>query len=265
MPGRRSRLSEYVDELQSIGTYTFGREVALAASGASPVAFKQALRRLMKAGRLASPRRGFYVIVPMEYRKIGAPPAEWYIDALMKALGRPYYVGLLSAAAIHGAAHQQPQEFQVLTPVPFRPSKAGRSAIRFFQKQDMESCATVQVNTVTGTMTVSTPETTALDLVRYAHASGQLGNVATVLAELADRIDPARLVAAATLVTEMAHVQRLGYLLDLVGASCANELRLWTEERRPAPVPLRPDLVAAGAPRDARWSVVVNDTVDVDE
>lgn len=40
----------------------------------------------------------------------------------MKFLGQPYYVGLLSAAALHGAAHHQPQEFQVVTNKQFRPA-----------------------------------------------------------------------------------------------------------------------------------------------
>jgi hypothetical protein len=33
----------------------------------------------------------------------------------MEYLELPYYVALLSAAAIHGAAHQKSQEFQVIT------------------------------------------------------------------------------------------------------------------------------------------------------
>jgi len=45
----------------------------------------------------------------VEYRVAGAPPASWYIDDFMKAVGTPYYVGVLTAAALHGAAHQAPQ------------------------------------------------------------------------------------------------------------------------------------------------------------
>jgi len=33
----------------------------------------------------------------------------------MAAMELPYHVGLLSAAGHHGASHQQPQEFQVVT------------------------------------------------------------------------------------------------------------------------------------------------------
>ena len=41
---------------------------------------------------------GFYVVVPPQHASWGAPPPSWYIDALMRREGRPYYVGLLKAA-----------------------------------------------------------------------------------------------------------------------------------------------------------------------
>ena len=46
------------------------------------------------------------------------------------------------------------------------------------------------VNTPRGTLLVSTPAATALDLVGYQHQAGGLDNVATVLSELAERIEP---------------------------------------------------------------------------
>ena len=67
------------------------------------------------------------MIVPLEYLHAGGPPPSLFIDDLMKAMERPYYVGLLSAAALHGASHQQPQEFQVFSDRPIRPIQVGRS------------------------------------------------------------------------------------------------------------------------------------------
>ena len=64
------------------------------------IAFKRAAVRLTRKGRLIVARRGFYVIVPLEYQSAGSPPPSWYIDTLMKEWKHPYYVGLLSAAAI---------------------------------------------------------------------------------------------------------------------------------------------------------------------
>ena len=57
----------------------------------------------------------------------------------------------------------------------------------------------------------------AIDLVRYASGVGYLSNVATVLAELGERLSPQKLVEAAAREIERSNVQRLGYLLDLVG------------------------------------------------
>jgi len=115
-------------------------------------------------------------------------------------------------------------------------------------------------------MQVSTPEATALDLIRYLKAAGHLGNVATVLSELAERLDPERLVAAAKVDMELSQVQRLGFLLDRVGAvESANALAAWVGERHPRIVPLRPDRPAVAAPKDARWQILVNDVTEADE
>src|SRR5207253_1132092 len=76
---------------------------------------------------------------------------------------------------------------------------------------------TIGVKTPTGEMRVSTPEATALDLVRYPEHCGGLSNVATVLQELAERLDGGELVRIAEADGEVAYAQRLGYLLDRVG------------------------------------------------
>ena len=41
----------------------------------------------------------------------GSLPSELFIAGMTRALGRDYYVSLLTAAAMHGAAHQAPQVF----------------------------------------------------------------------------------------------------------------------------------------------------------
>ncbi|HAK94450.1 MAG TPA: hypothetical protein DCM87_05480, partial [Planctomycetes bacterium] len=114
----RPEMARWVEKLQSEGRYTFARQEAQVKTGRGFVAAQSALRRLKRQGRIVSPKRGFYVVVPPEYRAAGSPPASWFIDDLMRHIGQPYYVGLLSAAAIHGAAHQQPMVFQVVTGKP---------------------------------------------------------------------------------------------------------------------------------------------------
>lgn len=182
----------------------------------SDIALAAALRRFKKKGRIANPRRGFYVIVPVEYREVGCPPANWFIDALMRFLGQPYYVGILSAVAIHGAAHQQPMLFQIITDRPTRPARAGRVRIGFHVGRHVEKAPVVEIQTETGAIRVSTPEATAFDLVRFAPSAGHIGNVMTVLHELIEKIDPQALNSLADRYA-VSDVQRLGYLLERLG------------------------------------------------
>lgn len=108
----------------------------------------------------------------------------------MKFVQQPYYVGLPSAAAIHGAAHQQPQEFHVVIPQALRSIKVGSLQIRFFKKASMKSSATEEVKTQTGYIKVSNLAVTAIDLVAYASRVGGLDRVLTVLKELSEKITP---------------------------------------------------------------------------
>ncbi len=256
----------FLEALQSSGRYAFTRKEASAALGLSEGALKNALWRLSKAGRVVSPRRGFYVIVPPEYRAAGSIPPSWIIRDLMTYLGRPYYVGLLSAAALHGAAHQPPHEFQVVTDRPLRPVEMGQARILFVKKAHLKRVPTVGVKTPTGEIPVSSPEATALDLVRYPEHAGFLSNVATVLKELAERLNLQALVRAAEAEEEVAYAQRLGYLLDRIGhASLAAPLAEWVHAKAPRVTPLRPDRPIAGAPRASRWRVAVNEVIEADQ
>ena len=99
---------DYVSGLAASGRHDFASRDVQSALGVSAAAAKLALYRLAKQKLIASPARGFYVIVPSEYFSLGCLPAEQFIPALMKRLNLPYYAGLLSAAQYHGAAHQRP-------------------------------------------------------------------------------------------------------------------------------------------------------------
>jgi predicted transcriptional regulator of viral defense system len=258
-------LSELVDRFQESGRYTFSREEALKKLGLNAESLKKAVSRLAAKDRIAVPRRGFYVVVPLEYRIAGAPPASWFIDQLMLHLGRPYYVGLLSAAALFGAAHQQPQEYQVVTDQPQRLMHVGRNRIRFLVKKNAAKVAIEEHKTDTGTISVSTPEATAIDLCRYTAVAGGLDNVATLLSELAERIDERRLIEAAKADGEMAFLQRLGYILEnFAPGGHSSKLAEWVDERNPRNAPLNPGKPIKGQPVNRRWRIIVNDIIEGD-
>ena len=76
-----------MDDLQAGGRLTFTREEAMAALGVSMPALKQAALRLARRRRLVSPRRGFYVIVPLEHRDEGAPLIDAWLSEMLRYQG----------------------------------------------------------------------------------------------------------------------------------------------------------------------------------
>jgi predicted transcriptional regulator of viral defense system len=270
----RSSLANYMTALQSEGRISFTRAEAIAALGITQAAFLKAAARLQKRRMLLNPRHGFYVAVPAQYLSWEAPPPAWYIDALMRHEKRPYYVGLLKAAELHGATHHAVMEFQVVTNRQLPKIRAGRSLITFHFRRDIESVRSgiAERKTDTGSMNVSSPELTALDLLRYMHAAGGLDAVAMVLADLGENVDGAKLAALAAQF-ERAAVQRLGYLMDRLGhADRAQALHNHLFAKGPVPwAALEPQRrgvehsAAKPIERSERWRITVQRHPEIDE
>jgi predicted transcriptional regulator of viral defense system len=218
------RISEFLNQLTAKGYCCFASAQAKEALNISEVALRATLRRLKQKGGLAQPLQGFYVIVPPEYRILGCRPAEHFINELMEYIGIPYYVGLLSAAQYYGAAHHRPQQFQVVTNQKRRPINCGRIRIVFITKKDIQNVPTQKFNTPQSIVTISTPEATAMDLIIYANRCGGMDNVITVLSDLINKIDPAKLNKLATESKETPWIQRFGYMLDLLNSPLSEVL-----------------------------------------
>lgn len=262
--GRRSPLREWVTHRLATGRLAFSRKEAMRGTGIGHGAFLDAAERLQRRRHLISPRRGFYVIVPPRFTPWGAPPPSWYIDDLMRFERCPYYVGLLKAGELHGAAHQAAMEFQVITDKRLPRIKAGRTALAFYYRKHMAGLGQgiEKRKTGTGVMRVSSPGLTALDMLRYPHAAAGLDHAATMLGELGDRID-GKALATLSAAFERPVVQRLGYLLDRLGfaeqaqalhASLAKRAAHWTE-LEPAEAHA-PELVPEPLERNRKWRVV---------
>ena len=211
------RARNVIADFAARGHYHFSSSELRSVLGVSEAAARQALSRLAAKGEIASPARGFYVIVPPEYRRLGCLPADQFIPALMEHRSIRYYVGLLSAAQYHGAAHHRPQEFQVVLQRNRPAIVCGAVRVAFVARRDLDAVPVESVNNPRGTILVSTVEATAIDLVGYMHRAGGVDRVAGVLLELGDEIDPKRLVEASQSASIL-WAQRLGYLLEHVGA-----------------------------------------------
>ncbi len=264
MESNFNHLSELIDFLQARGKYFLTKSYAAENLNISEEALRSSIKRLVRKKRLARLKQGLYLIVPIEYMEVGAPPPDWFINSLMQAYGATYYVGLLTAAALHGAAHQQPQVYQIITDRQIPSKKIGRARIKFYFKKNLNDLPTIEMKTTTGYMRVSTPELTAFDLVEYLQQSGHINHVSTVLSELGEEIDPVKFATIATQLPK-ACLQRTGYILDYVGFNSKTvQLHELVSEKKPRYCPLRADRKWNVKNKDEKWRLYVNEILEPD-
>lgn len=257
-------LSDLIDSLQAKGNYFVSKHSMIQSLNITDVALRGRIKRLFKKKRLIRLTKGLYLIVPLEYKNIGAPPPEWFIDHLMKEYGANYYVGLLTAASLHGAAHQQPQIYQVITDKLLRPVKIGRVRIVFYFKKNLKDLTVAKMKTPTGYMSVSTPELTAFDLIKYLKQSGHINHVSTVFSELGEEIDSNKLSEVAIHFPQ-ACVQKAGYILDYVGFNSKTQhLLKYIHGLHSRYYPLRSDKKWDLENKNTDWRLYINEELEPD-
>ena len=235
--------------------------------GVEPTVVSVSLQRAREANKIVSVTKGGWVPVPPEYREAGAPPPLHYIDPLMRHLGHSYYVGLLSAARLHGASHQVPMVLQVVTPALLRNRQIGSNRIEFIRRSSAARRPTVERNVPTGRIAVAAPAVTVLDLVEAPASGGGLGNVATVIGDLLQEgaIDGDALADVAADYPS-AVAQRTGYLVEHMAGEIGASVQLDRLEQLLADAtytvldPQRP----RDGEHDRRWRVIVNTDVEHD-
>lgn len=264
-------LRDWIDSLQSQGKIAFSLSQAHEAfPDLSENAVKLALNRLSKKERIVSIYKGYYLIIDLKYASKGILPPAVYIDGFMQFLQRPYYVGLLSAAAYHGAAHQQPQEFFIITSLPsLRATQRKGLKVNYISKKSINEDLIESRKTESGYLKISAPALTAIDLVRFEKRIGGMNRAATVINELAEVLKPEMFTP--TLFNEVSthSIQRLGYLLEYKAGQrdLAEALLMKVREAKLSffRVPLKADLPVKGFFSDEKWKVIVNTEIEVDE
>ncbi|MDD4356705.1 MAG: type IV toxin-antitoxin system AbiEi family antitoxin, partial [Smithellaceae bacterium] len=180
-------------------------------------------------------------------------------------LKQSYYVGLLSAASLHGSAHQQPQQYQIVTTARQREVRKKGLAIRFFFKTNFNATPVTQIKVQTGYISVSSPEATAIDLIRYARSIGGLDRVMTILQELAESMKAPKLIAAIKAEGNLVCAQRLGWLMEKAGhGALVFELARLIASHNPPFTRLDPSLPAGEAEKNIRWRLLINTDVEGD-
>ena len=252
-------VKKYIDSLVSDGSYFFSIQDFQKALVIKGSAMWSALSRLKKKKEIVSLARGFYMIVPLEYRNLGFLPPEQFIHVFMSRLKQPYYVGLLSAAKRYGAAHHQPQVFQVLLRKNRLPISIGCLKVVFLKKKSLQQTPTREFITPRGPVIFSSPEATAVDLIAYFYHCGGLDNVLTILGELVDQMDILLFKDFLKGIKKQPILQRLGYLFELLHEEeFANviEEHLWNRYLKSVPLDTR--LPIRESPVNKRWRLIIN-------
>lgn len=267
-------LSLQIDERLRRGQRFFASREILRELPRSAEAFEAAARRLKRKHRLASPMRGFYLILSPEDQASGAPDPIRWIAPLMAHLGLDYRVSLLRAAAYHGSSHQAAMVFQVIAPKQLRPIEIGRHRIEFVYQapgafaQVNQPRYLAQIKSESGFARAAGVELLLLDCVRYFHRALGMDGVAQIVHDLGRKADPRKLARLAATYENTA-VRRLGYLLEQAGMSrqaaalarYAREAKSWK--------PLDPSIkTLPGVPRDfassEKWKLILNRDVEID-
>lgn len=255
-------VENYLTEIQSKGRYLLTLKELKDRFDISEKAILQKIFRLKNKGQLAQVRKEFYVIIPPQYSNRGMVPPTLFVNDMMVFLNRDYYVGLFSAAALHGAGHQQPMEFQLMVQRPaLRNINNQKLAIGFFTKIDWEQNQIIEKKTEVGYLKVSSPELTAFDLVQYHKRIGGLNRILPILEELTEMIKPSFLLKTAK-TQKMPNVQRLGFLLDKLGSEKLASSLIWFMSQSSKELPLSLAHKKRTGLKNEKWKIIENTILD---
>jgi len=257
---------DYLRVLRSNGRYAFTIDDLINNVPKTLKNLRKDLDRLRDKGEIVNIRREFYTILPDEYRKMGALPVEFYIDELMKHLNKQYYVGLYSAAMFLGAAHQQPQEFFVISEGPKpRMVQSKNLRINFNAKSRFPVNGIEERKTETGYFRISGSELTFLDLIYFEQSMGGFNRISTILQELSEGIRLNRMKEVLLNDFPVSVFQRAGYIAENVLFN--NKLAIVFEnnlaKNKYQPVLLKSSGKKEG-PIDPRWRVRINAQIETD-
>lgn len=208
-------VAKYIDELARRGQFHFTLKHIVSELSLKETSVSVSLSRLSKQSKIKMIRKGFGIIT--SHTK-GVLDPSYFVHAMMSFLGSKYYVGLLTAASHWGASHQSPMIYYIVAEKVIKPIDLGKLKIEFIRKSDLGKINEIKkVAGVGGYYFVSTPELTAIDLIRFPKKNGHLNNIATILEDLIEKINLQKLLNLCEKeYVPTASIQRLGYLLDIV-------------------------------------------------
>jgi len=259
---RRGAVSRLLDTALGSGVRLIALDELARDAGLTPLAVRRQLARLGARAVRVPGRPAAALILSPEDAANGAPPAAAWLDAYFRVRNEPYYVGLLSAAALHGYSAQAVQVTQVLVTRSARAIVLGRVGLHFFVKKDVAATPRIELPGLLAPLAVSTPEATALDLIAFQSRLGGIERVTEVIAGLLPRMTISGLKSALRAEPALAVRQRLGYVLEVLGRERLAATVRASLTGRLTPVRLKPEGRSGAPPRSPDlkepWAVYDN-------
>ncbi len=263
-------IQTWIEKLQAQGKNSFALEhLEKELPGYTSTGIKRVLARLSAKGKIISILKGYYLIISPQYASKGILPPPLYMDGLMKYLNKAYYVGLLNAAAFHGASHQQPQEYFIFTVLPaLRPISKKGQKINFLSITKINPKLLVDVKTEMGYLKVANPLLTATDLIQFEKKIGGISRATTILEELTEKINPEQINTDILNHVPVSSWQRLGYIWENVldEKELAEDLfqKLAKHQKKLYRIPLKASGIKKNFPTNKRWKIIINTTIETD-
>ncbi len=264
-------IRDWIKEKEIRGSSHFNaEELQLMFPQMSDRTLKNELYRLSSQKLITSVYKGFYVIIPVQYRSKGIVPSMYYIDQLMNYLNKPYYISLLSAAEILGAAHQRPQNFYVTTLRPtVNVSKNKNPILRWVFITSIPNEFLLQKNSQTGTIYYSNAELTSVDVIQYCHYIGGITRASTLLSELIELTDFNDKIEKLISISSLSTIQRLGYIIEeILGDTEQAEIiyaQLRATNKRLNYILLDVHSASDVFDTNKKWKININTEIEIDE
>lgn len=260
-------VADYIKQLLSFEEFAFSLGELRKSIEKSETSIKSELSRLIEKHEILNLRKGFYLIIPPRYSKLGQLPIQLYIDKLFKSLDRCYYLGLYSAAKFHGAGHQQSQRDYVMTQKPkLYDIKKETIDIRYFTTSNWPDGNIIERKSDAGIFKISSPALTAVDLIHHQTKLGGLNRMLANLEELSEEITFDDLQELLKWYPQKSTLQRLGFLLEQfqVKPNITNLIRHYLSNINYYPVLLSPNSNQKAGSVDNQWKVDVNVKLESD-
>lgn len=254
----RGRLARLLEERQAHGKLVSALDELARNAGLSRLAARRQFERLVPKAVQLPGRPSLLLTVPPEDRPRGAPPVAAWLHDYMHCRGLHYYVGLLSAAALHGSSSQVPMTMQVIVPEPVRAFEVGRLRIEFITKRRADRTPLSVLSGLAAPMNVSTPAATLLDLVAFSRRVGGMSRVLEIVEGLKPKLTAHELRDALHAGASIPVMQRTGYLLEHL--ECPSLASIVEKFLPPTcvSVPLQAGIIANHALCIERWRVLDN-------